>query len=160
MASNGSRLAIQVVLALVIVALTYVLYQSIRGPQVEYEALQRANAVGHERMNDVRNALISYRDATNTYPATLDSLVIFAKTDTSFAVPETEEPRLMEFNADSLRVSARNGEVFNYEVVRGADSTGAFDGVEIYWLQDPAAPGDSIGARTANPALRNAASWE
>ncbi len=150
------RLAIQVVLAIAIVVLAYFLFKSIRDPFLADQARIEQETTGRERMDDVRNALISYRDARGSYPSTLDSLTLFVKNDTAFALPEPnpDEIRLTEFSADGLATSARGGERFNYQVVEN-DTTD----YEIYWLQDPGAPGDSIGSRMLNPALRNAASW-
>ncbi|OZC02874.1 hypothetical protein [Rubricoccus marinus] len=150
------RLAIQVVLAIAIVVLAYFLFRAIRDPYVEEQARIEQTTIGRERMDDVRSALIAFRDVKEGYPSTLDSLVYFVKNDTAFAMPEMdpENVRLTSFNADSLAFSARNGQRFNYEVVEN-DTTE----YEIYWLQDPGALGDSIGSRVLNPALRNAASW-
>ena len=106
-------------------------------------------------MDDVRNALISYRDAYDTYPSTLDSLRLFARADTAFTRDDSaDEGRTTPFSADSLTQSPRTGKPFLYQVV--SDTSG----VEIYWLADPDVPEDSIGSREPNPAYRNAASWE
>ena len=152
------RLAIQVVLAIAIVVLAYLLFQSIRTPWTEYEGRLAREAAGRERMDDVRTALIEFRNVNNAYPPSLDSLVFFVKNDTAFVLPERDDddPRIGEFTPDSLTVSARGGAPFNYERVT-SDTTS----IEIYWLQDPGAPEDSIGSRAQppNPALRNAASW-
>ena len=152
------RLAIQVVLALVIVVLAYLLYQAIQEPWDEYEERVEFEELGRERMDDVRSALISFRDANNAYPPSLDSLLIFVKNDTAFVMPELEEgqERYRPFTPDSLLFSARGGQRFNYEVVTTDTSN-----VEVYWLQDPGVPEDSIGSRVRppNPAFRNAASW-
>ena len=152
------RLAIQVVLAIAIAVLAYLLFQSIRTPWAEYQDRVAQETMGRERMDDVRTALIEFRNVNDAYPPSLDSLVFFVKNDTAFALPERDEDdvRMTEFNADSLTLSARGGERLRYERVT-SDTTS----IEIYWLQDPAAPGDSIGSRAQppNPALRNAASW-
>lgn len=152
------RLAIQVVLAIAIVVLAYFVFQAIREPWTDYQERLEQEAIGRERMRDVRAALVAHRDAYQTYPSTLDSLVTYAKTDTTFTEPEVEEDEVRNapFDADALTVSARNGEPFNYELVTTDTSS-----VVIYWLQDPAAPEDSIGSRALppNPAQRNATSW-
>ncbi|MEM6326758.1 MAG: hypothetical protein AAF791_06515 [Bacteroidota bacterium] len=156
------RLALQVGLVLVIAVLAYVLYWSITAPYQEQLERERETAIGRERLDDVRSALISFRDAYNDYPSTLDSLVTFVETDSAWAPPdfEDEETRLSPFSStDSLQISARNGAPLNYEVVQQTDSTGTPTGVKIYWLQDPAAPGESIGSRDANPSNRNRESW-
>lgn len=156
------RLAIQVGLVLLIAVLAYFLYYSITAPYEAQLEREREEKLGRERMDDVRTALIAYRDANDDYPATLDSLVMFVQQDTSFTEPDFEDRpnRISTYSpADSLRFSARSGEPFNYQVVQETDSTGAPTGVKIYWLQDPAAPEDSIGSRDANPSNRNRESW-
>lgn len=164
MASSGASTAIQVVLAIIIVALGYLLFKVIRDPQVEFEARERADALGRERMDDVRTALSAYRDANDAYPMRLDTLAAALRNDTTFVAPtgSDDEPRMQPFALDSLTRSARTGEPFNYEVVIERDSTGAELSISnaIYWLQDPGAEADSIGSRAYNPARRNAASWE
>ena len=150
---NGSRIAIQLGLAALVVVLAGYLVYSIVTPYQEFQERERTAALTHERMDDVRNALISYRDAYDTYPATLDSLVQFVRTDTAFVLTE-KETRGLPFSEDSLARSPRTGSEFLYDVV--SDTSG----VEIYWLADPDVPGDSIGSRDPNPAYRNAASWE
>ncbi|MEM1056803.1 MAG: hypothetical protein AAGI52_14870 [Bacteroidota bacterium] len=155
------RLAIQVGLVLLIAVLAFFLYRSITEPYQEKLEREREVQMGRERMDDVRTTLIAFRDAYDGYPSTLDSLVTYARTDTTFTEPtfEDDENRLTSFSVDSLGLSARSGAPFNYEVVQQEDSTGAPTGVQIYWLQDPAAPEDSIGSRDANPSNRNRESW-
>ncbi|HIG74004.1 MAG TPA: hypothetical protein EYQ24_05355 [Bacteroidetes bacterium] len=156
------RVAIQAGLVILIAVLAFFLYRSITEPYQEKLELERQTQIGRERLDDVRSALIAYRDVYDTYPSTLDSLSIFVAQDTAFTPPELEEElgRITEFSgANDLQVSARNGEALNYQVVQETDSTGAPTGVEIYWLQDPGAPGDSIGARDPNPSFRNRESW-
>ncbi|MEL6615525.1 MAG: hypothetical protein AAFQ43_07295 [Bacteroidota bacterium] len=152
------RLAIQVVLAIAIVVLAYFVFQAIRAPWAEYQERLEQEAIGRERMRDVRAALVSHRDAYDAYPSTLDSLVTYVKTDTMWTEPELDEDevRFQPFDADALTLSARNGEPLNFELVTTDTSN-----VVIYWLQDPAAPEDSIGSRQLppNPAQRNATSW-
>ena len=155
--ASGGELAVRILLALVIVGLVAALYFVTVVPAQEAEAAQRETALTRQRMSDVRTALISYRDSLDTYPSTLDSLALFARTDSVFqARIASEEDRAAPLSLDSLLVSPRSGERFRYEVV--TDTTG----VEIYWLADVigGVPSDSIGARYVDPALRNAASWE
>ena len=150
---NGSRIAIQLGLAALVVVLAGYLVYSIVTPYQAFQERERQATLTHERMDDVRNALISYRTAYDGYPATLDSLVQFVQSDTAFVLTEKEN-RALAFNADSLALSPRSGSPFLYEVV--SDTSG----VEIYWLGDPDVEEDSIGSRDPNPAYRNAASWE
>ena len=153
--ASGSDLAIRALLGLLIIGLCVVLYFVTVVPAQRAAAAQRETDLTRERMSDVRTALISYRDSLGDYPSTLDSLVMFARTDSVFAAQASgEEERLGPPMADSLAVSPRSGTPFLYELV--SDTTG----VEIYWLADPDSEADSIGSRDPNPSLRNAASWE
>lgn len=152
---SGGELGLRAVLAIAILALVGVLYFVTVVPAQKAAAAQRQTDLTRERMADVRTALIAYRDSMDTYPSTLDSLVLFARTDSAFlAEVAVQEARLRDAVPDSLALSPRTGAPFLYEVV--SDTTG----VEIYWLRDPDVEGDSIGSRDPNPALRNAASWE
>lgn len=153
--TSGSELGIRAVLALAILGLVGVLYYVTVVPAQEAAFREEQTLDARERMNDVRTALITYRDSLGTYPSTLDSLAMFARTDSSFlAQSGALENRRRPVVVDSLPYATRSGAPFQYEVVE--DTTG----VEIYWLADPDMPSDSIGARFADPALRNAASWE
>ena len=153
--TSGSNLALRILLGLLIVGLIVWLFFVTVVPAQQAEAAQRQTDLTRLRMDDVRTALIAYRDANGRYPGSLDSLADFARTDSTFnARIERQEERLAPAVVDSLAYSPRTGARFNYEVVR--DTTG----LVIYWLGDPDAVADSIGSRDPNPALRNAASWE
>ena len=153
--TSGGELGLRAVLAIAILALVGVLYFVTVVPAQKAAAAQRQTDLTRERMADVRTALIAYRDSMDTYPSTLDSLVLFARTDSAFlAEVAVQEERMRDAVPDSLAYSPRTGAPFLYEVV--SDTAG----VEIYWLRDPDVEGDSIGSRDPNPALRNAASWE
>ncbi|HLT45832.1 MAG TPA: hypothetical protein VK002_01275 [Rubricoccaceae bacterium] len=157
--NNAMRLGIQIVLAVVIVVGAWYLYRTITEPWEAYQREQRATTMTRARMDHIRTALIEYRDQTERYPRSLDTLVTFVKTDSVFQTEDLSEvfplPPGASFNPDSLPFSPRTGTPFIYDVVRN-DSTG----VEIYYLQDPDVPEDYIGAREPDPARRNAASWE
>lgn len=153
--ASGSELAIRAILGLLILVLVGVLFYVTVIPAQRAAAAERETDLTRERMSDVRAALISYRDSMGGYPATLDSLVLYARTDSALAARvEAQEERLAPLSVDSLVFSPRTGNRFLYEVV--SDTTG----LEIYWLGDPDQVADSIGARSPSPALRNAASWE
>ena len=154
-APSGSNLALRLFLGLLIVGLVVVLYFVTIVPAQRAEAAERQTDLTRLRMDDVRTGLIAYRDELGRYPGSLDSLVMFARTDSVFnARIASQEERIAPVSLDSLPYSPRTGNRFNYAVVR--DTTG----LEIYWLGDPDAEADSIGSRDPNPALRNAASWE
>ena len=153
--ASGSDLAIRALLGLLIIGLVVVLFFVTVVPAQRAAAAERETNLTRERMGDLRSALIAYRDSLESYPSSLDSLVLFARTDSAFnAHIEGEDDRLRPLNVDSLRYSPRSGSPFRYEVVEDTS------GFAIYWLGDPDVPGDSIGSRDPNPALRNAASWE
>ena len=152
---SGSNLALRIVLGLAIIGLVVWLFFVTVVPAQRAEAAQRQTELTRLRMDDVRTALIAYRDSLGRYPGSLDSLVLFARTDSTFnARIARQDERMAPLALDSLPYSPRTGTRFDYEVVQDTS------GLVIYWLGDPDAPGDSIGSRDPNPALRNAASWE
>ena len=130
--TSGAELGIRIVLALIILVLIGVLYYVTVVPAQVAEARAAETALVRERMSDVRTALLTYRDSTNRYPLSLDSLVLFARSDSAFqAQIAAQESRLRPVSIDSLPYSPRTGARFNYEVVE--DTTG----LQIYWLADP-----------------------
>ena len=153
------RLAIQLVLAVVIVIGAYLLYETITGPYEEFQERELQTELTRARMDHIRTALIEYRNEDRNYPSTLDSLVLFVKTDSAYIGEDLNEvfpvPDGRAFDPDSLPFSPRSGSPFVYQLVRDDTS-----GVEIYYLQDPDVSEDFIGAQTPDPARRNAASWE
>lgn len=152
--SSGDR-AVRLLLSLVIVALAGALAYVIIVPAQKAAEAQALTALSRQRLSDLRTALTSFREQNDDYPSTLDSLALFARTDSTFeARIASEEERTAEANVDSMFVSPRSGRRFEYAV------TSDTSGTEVYWLGDPDVPGDSIGARDPNPAYRNAASWE
>ena len=152
--TSGDR-AVRLLLSLVILVMAAALVYVIVTPAQRAAEAQALSDISRQRLSDVRDALTAWRTVHTAYPATLDSVAIFARTDSAFqAQLLTDEGRTSDFNVDSMLVSPRSGQRFQYAVV--SDSTG----LEIYWLGDPDVPGDSIGARIASPAYRNAASWE
>jgi hypothetical protein len=164
MASNsqGIRLAIQGILAIVIVGLAYFLFVSITAP---YEAVERDEALTEqvrERMNKIRSAMIYYERQNRRYPSTLDSLVYFIKTDSLLSIPGKADSVFEEpgFVADSLLRSPRNGQPFKLAVNDTAR-------VKTYLLEAPDCPRfepdcdpDFIGTLLPDVTLLNAASWE
>ncbi len=159
LANDTTRTVVQVVLALVIVALGYLLYQSIRGPQVAFEREQALNQLTQERMGFIRDGMRGYEFQYDRYPSTLDSLLMAIRSD-SFMVAKRDSifglEEGMTLDLDSLLYSSRGGDRFNLSVVRD-DSTG----VTVYLLEDPNSD-NFVG--TDNPdraaGMLNAASWE
>ncbi len=152
------RTAIQIILGVVVIGLVYVLYHTIVDPWKDFQAIQHQTEMTRARMDHVRTALSTYRDGHEDYPASLDLLVPFVKTDSTLRSRDLAAvfpvPGGGTFVADSLPFSPRTGARFEYEIVHDDTS-----GVSIYYLKDPDSD-DVIGSQTVNPALRNVASWE
>ncbi len=146
--SQGTRIAIQVVLGIVIVVLAYFLYLSITGPWEGIEREEEMTELTRARMDDIRTALIDYELETGSFPGTLDSLRAFIDTSLSSNVDSIFGD---EITIDSIFYSPRGGQ-FDYAVNDTAQ-------VPIYVLRDPASE-DSIGALEPDPTLVNVASWE
>jgi hypothetical protein len=158
LANSTARTAIQLVLAVVILVLGYVLYETIAGPQRVFQREQAITDTSRQRMDFLRRALSAYQREYGGYPSTLDSLgqvirtdsLFVARRDSIFQLPQGRELPPV----DSLLRSAR-GPRFHYEAVRDTA------GVWVYLLRDPVT-GDSIGTSDPGRAtgLRNVASWE
>ncbi len=148
--SQGLRIAIQVLLGIAIIALVYWLYVSITAP---WEAVERERAITAEtrgQMNKVRLALITHERALDKFPSTLDSLIIWVRTD-SATVANWDS--LYGVNPDSMLYSPRTGNRFLYTLI----DTGR---VAIYLLKDPDSD-DQIGSTNPDDITTlNAASWE
>ncbi len=148
---QGLRTVIQILLGLVIVALAYWLYVSITAP---YEAVERAKEVTQRtrnRMTNARQALVRYERQQDRFPGTLDSLVMWIKTD-SMMQADADSLFGASFLPDSLPFSPRTGNRFVYAI----NDTGR---VKIYLLKDPDSE-DRIGSAEPDVSQLNAASWE
>jgi hypothetical protein len=149
--SQGLRTVLQLVLAIVIAGLAYLLYTSITEP---YEAVERRREITQmtrDRMNQVRSAIGVYQRANDRYPGSLDSLVMYIKSDSAMMAGR-DSLFGPGFEPDSLTFSPRTGSMFEYAV----NDTGR---VVIYMLKDPDSD-DRIGALTPDITLLNAANWE
>lgn len=157
LANNAVRTGLQVVLALVIVVLVYVLFRTIQEPQEAYERQLALTETSRERMSDIRSAMRTYEREYDRYPTSLDSLVQIIKTDSLFVAKRDSIFSLGEtgraFNPDSLPFTARGGR-FNLTVVDTSDTA-------VYLLEDPTS-NDYIGTTDPSRAagMLNAASWE
>lgn len=153
MASNsqGIRVGIQVVLAIVIIGLAYWLYLSITEPWKVVEEREALTERTRARMSEVRTALIRYEEQEGRYPYTLDTLQTWVRTDS--AIQATTDTLFgPAFNVDSLIHSPRTGKPFDYAVNDTAR-------VMMYELRDPDS-NDRIGTLEPDPTELNAASWE
>ena len=159
LANSAVRTGLQVVLALVILVLGYVLYRTIREPQEAYERDLAIAEATRTRMADVRTAMRTYERRADRYPGTLDSLVQIVKADSFFVAKRDSIFGVAErngaFDPDSMIYSTRPGNPrFNLTVVDTSD-------VAVYLLEDPGSD-DFIGTDDPRRAagMLNAASWE
>lgn len=151
--SQGVRIAIQIVLALVIVVLGYVLYESITEPYAVIERERELTDVTRERMSQIRAGMIAYENAYERYPATLDSLVFFLRDSLTTEQLDSVYTRVaVPASLDSLLRTPRRDTTFILTV----NDTSR---VATYLLEDPDTD-DYIGTLAADVTQINAASWE
>lgn len=153
MASSARKIqsGIQVVLAIVIVGLCYVLYVSIVEPYAKVIRAKEITEMTRERMSNVRTAMIMYQRQNGHYLTSLDSLMQWLSTD-SLIIANADSVFGKSVTLDSLAYSPRTGTMFNLQV----NDTSA---VHIYLLRDPDTD-DYIGSLTPDLTLLHAASWE
>lgn len=149
--SQGIRVGIQIVLAIVIIGLAYWLYVSITEPWGVIERQQELTERTRERMDEVRTALIRFEEREDRFPYALDTLQTWVRTD-SIMRAEADSLFGTGFNVDSLIYSPRTGKQFEYAVNDTAR-------VMMYQLKDPDSD-DVIGTLAPDPTELNAASWE
>lgn len=148
---RGVRIAVQVVLAVAIAVLAYILYQSITEPYAIIERQRALTEQTRERMAHVRTAMVRYERVNERFPTTLDSLVMFVKEDSLMQL-KADSVFGAEVVPDSLPFSPRTGKRFDLTV----NDTSR---VKIYLLEDPDSD-DHIGAVQPDITRLNAASWE
>lgn len=149
--SRGVQTALQVVLALAILVLTYFLYESITAP---YEAVERQKELTEktrDRMSDIRSAMIEYNRREGRFVTTLDSLVMWLKSDSAM-VAHADSIFGAAFMADSLPFSPRTGNRFELAVNDTSRTA-------TYRIDDPDSD-DYIGTLSGDVTQLNAASWE
>ena len=152
MSGDTKRIALQIILGIVIVVLSYVLYVSITEPYQEVRAQQRMTERVRDRMNLTRTALIRYRDQHGRFPGTLDSLAMFVDQNPDLRAELDSTAGIQNFTPDSLLQSPRTGEPFEYAL----NDTSA---VKIYRLRAPGSD-DQIGTLKPDVTMVNAANWE
>ncbi len=150
--SKGASIAVQLILVLVIVGLGYFLYESITTPWEERELIIEQREEVRQRMSDVRQVLIRHNQVNGRFPSTLDSVKIFAETDSSL-LADRDQIFGSGYTFDSLLLSPLSGERFTYT----ASDTGR---VKYYHLGSPDYPADFIGAKGPEVNKLNVASWE
>ncbi len=149
--SRGIQKVIQVVLAIAIVGLSYLLYISITEP---YEAVVHRKEVTEQtrnRMSEVRSAMITFERENHYFIHTLDSLQMWLASD-SVIMANADSLFGEGFLVDSLIFSPRTGKMFELTVPDTTD-------VHIYLLSDPDSD-DHIGSLGDDVTRLNAASWE
>ena len=152
MASSQSiRTGIQVVLVLVILVLTYVLYESITGPYDVIQRQEELTEMTRQRMSDIRTGLIQFEQRNDSFPDSLDVLVNFLRQDSALMANQ-DSVFGHSVNIDSMLFSPRTGKPFQYAV----NDTGR---VDTYLLQDPDSE-DQIGTMSGDVTQTNAATWE
>jgi hypothetical protein len=149
--SQGTRTAVQVVLGLIIIGLSYFLYRSITEPYDRIERQRQLTEQTRERMGYLRTALVDFERDSSRFPDSLEVLMRHLRRDTLI---QTRPDSVFggPVNLDSLFYSPRTGNQFQYAV----SDTGR---VETYLLEDPDSD-DKIGTLSGDPTETNVASWE
>lgn len=140
---------------IVIFGLVYVLFDSIYTPYQKVVEQRKEQAMVRERLEAIRDALIAYQRSNEKFPATLDELVEFLKTD-SLMVARGDSmfmrPRSLGYNPDRFTFSTRvSGTRFNYALNDTLRPN-------IYLLSDPDSE-DRVGS-LERTTLLNASSWD
>ncbi|MDZ7808328.1 MAG: hypothetical protein U5K71_14620 [Gracilimonas sp.] len=145
-----------IVLGIIILGLTYWLYDSLVTPYEEVRERQALTEKVRQRLVDTKDALIQYESTYDTFPPTeggLDSLVKFLKTDSlMIAMGDSLFGSTFDtFNPDSLVYSPRPPyPKFEYAL---NDTLRP----QIYLLTDPGSD-DTIGS-LERTTMRNAPNW-
>jgi hypothetical protein len=149
--STQLRIGLQVVLAAVILGLSYYLYYSITEPYDRIERQQQLTERTRARMTHIRRALVDYERDSTSFPDSLSLLLDHVRRDSTLLSPP-DSAAGDSITLDSLLYSPRTGTPFQYTV----SDTGR---VETYLLEDPDTD-DKIGTLSGDPTKTNAASWE
>lgn len=146
---------IGIVLWVVIAGLGYVLFHSIYTPYQQIVEQRKETELVRDRMEAIRDALIQYQRVNESFPATLDELVTYLKSD-SLMIAKGDSlygrPAGFPYNPDQFTFTLRaTGSRFEYtrnDTLRP----------QIYLLADPDS-GDKIGS-LERTTLLNAANWD
>lgn len=149
--SSQLRTGIQVVLAIVIVVLGYILYESITDPYEQIQQQERLTELTRERMDNIRTALVRFENQNDSFPDSLSHLMEYLRQD---SLVQTKADSIFGpgLVLDSLLYSPRSGNPFEYAV----NDTGR---VQTYLLKDPDS-NDQIGTLSGDVTQTNAANWE
>ncbi|MDE2645607.1 MAG: hypothetical protein OXI05_07195 [Bacteroidota bacterium] len=151
MVNHNVKIAIQALMAVLIVVLGVWLYRSITEPWETIEREQALTELTRQQMIHIRTGLTHYEREEDRFPSSLDSLVLWLHSD-SLTSADILNVFDSEMVLDSLIYSPRTGSAFEYAL----NDTGR---VAIYLLQDPDSD-DYIGSDIPDITLLNAASWE
>jgi hypothetical protein len=149
--SRAVQVVFQVLLAIVIIVLVWLLYDSITTPYREVERRQEVTQMTRDRMDEVRQAMIFYRRTNDRFITSLDSLVMWLKSDSAMQAA-TDSVFGPGFMVDSLPYSPRTGKMFELAVNDTSQTP-------TYLLSDPDSD-DHIGTLAGDVTQLNAASWE
>ncbi|MFO8029858.1 MAG: hypothetical protein R6U28_08350 [Cyclonatronaceae bacterium] len=141
------------VLAVIIIFLAWLLYDSITSPYEKVEEQREVTEQVRHRLTVVRDVLVEYERREDEFPQTLDDLVEWLKTNETMveqgdSLFQFQDP--YEYNPDSLIYSPRSGKRFNYALNDTLRPN-------IYLLEDPDTD-DAIGS-LERTTLLNATNW-
>ena len=152
MVNRNLKVAIQAVLAVVIVFCSIWLVRSVTEPWIAVERAEELTEMTQTRMTQLRTGLVLYERQEDRFPGSLDSLIAWVRADSLIMLNPDSVFEEIGVNLDSLLVSPRTGSPFLYAL----NDTGR---VHIYLLEDPDTD-DRIGSANPDITLLNAASWE
>ncbi|MEX0680770.1 MAG: hypothetical protein WD097_05265 [Balneolales bacterium] len=141
------------ILAIIIIVLAWLLYDSIVSPYEQViEQREITNNVRH-RMSVVRDALVEHQRREGEFPESLDDLITWLKTDDDMIAMGDSLFAFMppdQYNPDSIVFSPRTGNRFQYTLNDTLRPN-------IYLLEDPDTD-DAIGSLERTTYL-NATNW-
>lgn len=147
---------LSVVLGIIIIALSWLLYDSIVTPYQEVKEREAERDRVRNRMITLKDALVQYESTFGHFPPTdggLDSIVVFLKTDSLMvAMGDSLFAQIppLEYSPESMIIAPRSGQPFTYTHI---DSTRP----PLYLLEDPDSD-DTIGSLNRTT-MRNAPNW-
>ena len=147
---------LSVVLGIIIVALSFWLYDSIVTPYQEVKEREAQTERVRNRMLTVKDALVNYESTYGHFPPTeggLDSLVAYLQTDSlMLAMGDSLFAQIppLEYSPESIIIAPRSGERFSYTHI---DTTRP----PLYLLEDPDSD-DAVGS-LSRTTMRNAPNW-
>lgn len=147
---------ISIVLGIVIIGLTWLLYNSIVTPYQEVKDREAETERVRHRMLTLKDALVQYESRFGHFPPTdggLDSVVSYLANDSlMISMGDTLFRQLppLEYSPESMIIAPRSNERFTYTL---NDTTRP----PLYLLEDPDSD-DKVGS-LSRTTMRNAPSW-